>query len=261
MEFLLYVMAGALVGLIVGLTGIGGGSLMTPLLLMFGIPPHIAVGTDLLYASITKASGVVAHYKQNNIRWAITGLLALGSIPSAIITGMILQSHFEDYKEYTGVITTCLGVMLVLTATLLIFRKKLQLFAKHQSDLKQKSWIQKNKAAITVVMGALLGVLVTLSSVGAGAIGTAILIVLYPHLRSINVIGTDIAHAVPLTLIGGLVHLSLGNVDYSLLGALLVGSIPAIHLGSKLGSRLPENILRAALASLLMALGFKYILF
>ncbi len=261
MEFLLYVMSGALVGLIVGLTGIGGGSLMTPLLMMLGIPPHIAVGTDLLYASITKASGVVSHQKQKNIRWEITGLLALGSIPLAILTGFVLSAYFTDFKQYTGAITTSLGIMLLLTASMLVFRGRIQVFAKRQSDLKQTSWLQSNKAILTVIMGALLGVLVTLSSVGAGAIGTVILLILYPHLRSIHVIGTDIAHAVPLTLIGGLVHLSLGNVDFYLLGALLIGSIPAIHLGTKLGSRLPERILRTGLATLLMGLGAKYVFF
>ncbi len=261
MEFLLYIISGAFVGLVVGLTGIGGGSLMTPLLLMFGIPPHVAVGTDLLYASITKASGVVTHHKQKTIRWEITWLLALGSIPAAILTGFILKSFFSDFQQYTGVITTSLGVMLIITASMLIFRQKLQMFAQHQADLKQSSWLQKNKAILTILMGVLLGVFVTLSSVGAGAIGTAILLVLYPHLRSINIIGTDLAHAVPLTMIGGLVHLSLGNVDFTLLGALLIGSIPAIQLGSKLGTRLPENLLRTGLAALLMALGTKYVFF
>jgi uncharacterized membrane protein YfcA len=261
MEFLLYITSGALVGLIIGLTGIGGGSLMTPLLLMFGIPPHVAVGTDLLYASITKASGVVTHHKQKSIRWEITWLMALGSIPAAIITGLVLHSYFNDFKQYTGVITTSLGVMLIITACMLIFRNKIQVFSQRQADLKRVGVLQKNKAALTIAMGVLLGAFVTLSSVGAGAIGTAILLVLYPHLRSINIIGTDLAHAVPLTLIGGLIHLSLGNVDFALLGALLIGSIPAIHLGSKLGTKLPENILRTVLASLLLGLGVKYVFF
>lgn len=261
MEFLLYAMSGAFVGLIVGLTGIGGGSLMTPLLLLFGIPAHIAVGTDLLYAALTKASGVVSHHKKGNIRWNVTLLLALGSIPFAIITGLILQHYFVDYQHYTGILTSTLGVMLVLTACLLLFRKRIQIFANKQADLNKSSSLQKNKALITVLMGVFLGVFVTLSSVGAGAIGTAILLILYPRMRSINVVGTDIAHAVPLTLIGGLVHLSLGNVDFALLGALLVGSIPAIHLGTRLGSKLPEHILRNSLALLLMLLGVKYIVF
>ncbi len=234
---------------------------MTPLLLMFGIPPHIAVGTDLLYASITKASGVVAHHKQKSIRWEITWLMALGSIPAALLTGFILHAYFDDFKQYTGVITTCLGVMLIITACMLIFRKKLQVLSQKQADLKRVSVLQKNKAVLTIAMGVLLGAFVTLSSVGAGAIGTAVLLVLYPHLRSINIIGTDLAHAVPLTLIGGLIHLSLGNVDFELLGALLIGSIPAIHFGSKLGTRLPESILRTVLASLLMGLGAKYVFF
>ena len=261
MDFLLYAISGAFVGLIVGLTGIGGGSLMTPLLLLFGIPPHIAVGTDLLYAAITKASGVVSHHKRKTIKWSITLTMALGSIPAAVITGLILSHFFLDYQEYTGVITTSLGVMLVLTATLLIFRKRLQVFANRQADLSGKGWLQSNKTALTFLMGIILGALVTLSSVGAGAIGTAILLVLYPKLKSMNIVGTDLAHAVPLTLIGGLVHLSLGNVDYNLLLALLVGSIPAIHLGTKLGTKIPENILRQALALLLLLLGTKYIFF
>ena len=261
MDFLLYAMSGALVGLVVGITGIGGGSLMTPLLLLFGIPPHIAVGTDLLYAAITKASGVVAHHKQKTIRWPITLLMVAGSIPSAIITGIILSAFFDDYQHYTGIITTTLGVMLIITATLLLFRKRLQLFAERQANLSGASWLQTNRAALTIIMGVVLGIFVTLSSVGAGAIGTVVLLILYPYLRSIQIVGTDLAHAVPLTLIGGLVHLSLGNVDYALLGALLLGSIPAIHFGTKIGAYLPENLLKNVLAGLLLILGIKYIIF
>ncbi len=260
MEFLLYALAGATVGFIVGITGIGGGSLMTPLLIMFNIPPHVAVGTDLLYASITKASGVVAHHRQRTIRWPVAGLLALGSIPAALLTGFVLMFYFTDYKQYTHVITTSLGVMLILTAALLLFRGQLQKFASRQASDKT-SFVQQHRATMTVLMGVLLGVFVTLSSVGAGAIGTAILLVLYPALRSINIVGTDLAHAVPLTLVGGLVHLSLGNVDYALLGALLLGSLPAIHFGTKVGNHLPDNILRPALASLLMIIGGKYVFF
>lgn len=261
MDFLLYTMSGALVGLIVGITGIGGGSLMTPLLLLFGIPAHIAVGTDLLYAAITKASGVVSHHRQKTIRWPITLLMVAGSIPSAIVTGVILSFFFDDYQHYTGIITTSLGIMLVVTAVLLLCRKRLQVFAQRQADLKNTSWIQSNRAMLTIIMGVVLGVFVTLSSVGAGAIGTVALLILYPYLRSIQIVGTDLAHAVPLTLIGGLVHLSLGNIDYALLGALLLGSIPAIHLGTKVGTFLPENLLRNILATLLLVLGVKYIVF
>lgn len=261
MEFLLYVMSGALVGLVVGITGIGGGSLMTPLLLLFGIPPHIAVGTDLLYAAITKASGVVAHHKQKTINWTITLLMVAGSIPSAILTGIILSAFFDDYQHYTGIITSCLGLMLVITATLLLFRKRLQVFAERQANLSGTSWLQNNRAALTIIIGIILGIFVTLTSVGAGAIGTVVLLILYPYLRSVQIVGTDLAHAVPLTLIGGLVHLSLGNVDYALLGALLLGSIPAIHFGTKIGSHLPEALLRNILAGLLLFLGIKYMIF
>lgn len=260
MDILLYAAAGALVGLIVGLTGIGGGSLMTPILLTFGIPPHIAVGTDLLYAAITKSSGAFAHFRQKTIRWSICLLMLAGSIPTALLTGYLLKKYFGEYQHYTSLITTSLGIMLIITATLLLMRGHIQRYSqRHATDGNNLS--SQHKAALTIIMGVFLGFFVTISSVGAGAIGTAILLVLYPQLKSIKVVGTDIAHAVPLTLTGGLVHLSLGNVDYGLLFALLLGSLPAIHLGTKLGNRLPDALLRPALATLLAAIGAKYIFF
>lgn len=254
MDFFLYIVAGATVGLIVGITGIGGGALMTPLLLMFGFPPHIAVGTDLMYASITKAGGAISHHKQNHVRWSLVKLLAIGSIPSALITGLILSFYFTDSKQYGALLSNTLGVMLLLTAIVILFRHRLQRNA-------QRSHIGRYKPAFTIAMGVFLGAMVTLSSVGAGAIGTAILMLLYPALRSVNIVGTDIAHAVPLTLAGGLIHMMLGNVDFQLLGALLIGSLPAIYLGSSLSKHMPEKLLKPVLASLLLTLGAKYAFF
>jgi uncharacterized membrane protein YfcA len=256
MDILLYILAGAGVGFIVGLTGIGGGALMTPLLLLFGFPAHIAVGTDLMYASITKASGAISHHRQGHVNWSILRKLAVGSITAALITGVVLDQFFDDPEQYSHILTNVLGAMLLFTACTIVFRTTLQ----HWSS----RLIGDNPTRIghlTIAMGVILGVLVTLSSVGAGAIGTAILMILYPALRSTNVVGTDIAHAVPLTLAAGLIHLYLGNIDFILLGALLIGSLPAIQVSSRLARHIPENILRSLLASLLFGLGIKYALF
>lgn len=257
MDILLYILAGASVGFIVGITGIGGGALMTPLLLLFGFPPNIAVGTDLMYASITKASGVISHHRQKHVEWKLVKLLAMGSLPAALITGYSLQNIFEDSENYEILIKNSLGFMLLLTAFVVIFRKQLQRFT-----LRKKSpTSEKTRDLITFSMGIVLGILVTLTSVGAGAIGTAVLMLLYPALRSTNVVGTDIAHAVPLTACAGLVHMALGNVDFELLFALLVGSIPAIQIGSKVSHHLPDSVLKPLLASILLFLGAKYAFF
>ena len=245
MDILLYILAGAGVGFIVGLTGIGGGALMTPLLLLFGFPAHIAVGTDLMYASITKASGAISHHRQGHVNWSILRKLAVGSITAALITGVVLDQFFDDPEQYSHILTNVLGAMLLFTAW------SSRLIGDNPTRI----------GHLTIAMGVILGVLVTLSSVGAGAIGTAILMILYPALRSTNVVGTDIAHAVPLTLAAGLIHLYLGNIDFMLLGALLIGSIPAIQVSSRLARHIPENILRSLLASLLFGLGIKYALF
>jgi uncharacterized membrane protein YfcA len=257
MDILLYILAGASVGFIVGITGIGGGALMTPLLLLFGFPPNIAVGTDLMYASLTKASGVYSHHKQKHVEWKLVKLLALGSLPAALITGFSLQNLFEDSVSYEALIKNSLGFMLLLTAFVVFFRKQIQ-----RLTLRIKSTNnEKSRDISTILMGIVLGVLVTMTSVGAGAIGTAALMLLYPALRSSHVVGTDIAHAVPLTACAGLIHMALGNVDFGLLFALLVGSIPAIQLGSKVSHHLPDGVLRPLLASILFLLGAKYAFF
>lgn len=260
MELLLYIAAGALVGFAVGLTGVGGGSLMTPLLLLFGFPPHVAIGTDLLYASITKSSGIYMHQKRGTIRWRVMGLLALGSIPAAALTTLLLATVFGDAREYASLLTTSLGVMLIITATVLLFKRRIQIKSHEGSSPLLRS-VQHHRAAWTVAMGLVLGALVTLSSVGAGAIGTALLLVLYPRLAPVQVVGTDLAHAVPLTLVAGLGHLFLGHVDFKLLTALLIGSLPAIWAGTHLGTRLPDRVLHPILVTVLLALGVKYAVF
>jgi uncharacterized membrane protein YfcA len=257
--FLLYILAGAVVGLAVGITGVGGGSLMTPLLLLFGFPPNIAIGTDLLYAAITKSGGIYSHQKQGNIQWSLVRRLAWGSLPAAIITSLALHFLFGDANEYSHILTFSLGIMLVFTSSVLFFRQRLKVG--HQVKGKLLTFAHKHSALFTVAMGVILGVFVTLSSVGAGAIGAAILMTLYPNLPARKIVGVDIAHAVPLTFIAGFAHLLLGNVDFVLLGSLLLGSLPAVILGAKLSTKIPNNFLQPILASLLMILGVKFVFF
>ncbi|RMF17471.1 MAG: sulfite exporter TauE/SafE family protein [Gammaproteobacteria bacterium] len=260
MELLLYILAGAGVGFLVGLTGVGGGSLMTPLLILFGFPPHVAIGTDLLYASITKSSGVISHARQKTIDWKVVATLGAGSLPASILTAVLLALYFPDASAYQHVLTIALGFMLILTSVVLVFRDRI-VAARLKASASSRSFSQRHRPAITLISGVVLGILVTLSSVGAGAIGTAILLFLYPALAASRVVGTDLAHAVPLTLIAGIGHVTLGNVDYALLAALLIGSLPAIQAGTWLSRRLPSAMLRPALASMLMIIGVKYAFF
>lgn len=259
MEFLLHIAAGAGVGFAIGLTGVGGGSLMTPLLLLFGYPAPVAIGTDLLYAAFTKASGAIAHHKRGNVNWRIVILLALGSIPVSILLHVFyLEPGLQDSEEFENLLTTSLGVMLIVTALILIFREKLRKGAIENRPPQIMSFLHKHREKATFLMGLLLGVCVTLSSVGAGAFGAAILLTLYSSSSAVKVIGTDIAHAVPLTLIAGLGYLVSGYVDLELLLSLLLGSLPAIHLGSKVSDRISDGVLQKILIGLLLSLGLYY---
>lgn len=256
MEFVQYIIAGAGVGLAVGLTGVGGGSLMTPLLLWFGIPLHIAVGTDLLFAAVTKSGGVIVHSVQKSVRWDLVMLLGIGSLPSAGITILVLNFLFESPDQYAGIITSTLGLTLILTSAAIIFRGRLSELAGQSQHINETSL-----RLLTPLLGAVLGVLVTLSSVGAGAIATAILMIVYPKLQGLKIVGTDIAHAVPLTLFAGLGHFYLGNVDLMLLGALLIGSLPAVSIGARLGKHLPDRFMKPLLATMLCGIGIKFAFF
>ena len=266
---LAYIFSGFAVGLLVGVTGVGGGSLMTPLLVfLFGFQPAVAVGTDLLFASITKTSGVWVHHgKHGSVNWKIVGLLSLGSLPFAVLTIIVLKHLISIGKETTGLITFSLGIALLLTACALLVRSVLL----HKSaQLKLAGNVQNNgesagrfshlQVPATILTGAILGVLVTLSSVGAGALGTVALIFLYPRMSTLKIVGTDLAHAIPLTAVAGLGHLTLGHVDFILLGSLLIGSLPGIWVGSHLSAKVPERFLRPILASVLMLIGLKFVL-
>ena len=250
----LYSVSGLAVGLLVGFTGVGGGALMTPLLvLLFHIHPATAVGTDLLYAGATKSVGTAVHGWRGSVDWGIVWRLAAGSVPAAAIT-LLAMAHFHAKTEGVhGTITTVLGVALILTAVAILFRRIiLKFFADKVGDFEPG-----RRTIFTVVLGAVLGVLVSLSSVGAGAIGVTVLLVLYPKLPAAKLVGSDIAHAVPLTLLAGFGHWMMGSVDFTLLFSLLTGSIPGIIIGSLISSRVPDRVLRPILASTLAVVGGK----
>lgn len=250
---LAYTVSGLAVGFIVGLTGVGGGSLMTPLLvLVFGIHPATAVGTDLLYASVTKSAGAWVHARRGNVDWKLVGAMAAGSVPAALATIAALHLLGIDSKSTSGVITVSLGVAILLTAVALLFKERLTRLARRPGG---GEWRARHAYLAAGITGAVIGVLVSLSSVGAGALGVTALFWLFPAMATVRIVGSDIAHAVPLTAVAGLGHFALGTVDLTLLGSLLLGSLPGIWIGSHLSSRVPEHWLRPMLASLLIFVG------
>jgi uncharacterized membrane protein YfcA len=255
----LYILSGFLVGAIVGITGVGGGSLMTPLLvLLFGVSPVTAVGTDLLFAAVTKTGGAWAHARRGGVDWKIVGLLAAGSVPASALTLAWLHFFVSDQKALASVVSVGLGFALLLTAGALLLRERLRRWAAQRSAGRSAP-TARDTAKRTIAVGAVLGVLVSVSSVGAGALGVTALFFLYPGFAAARIVGTDIAHAVPLTLVAGLGHAAAGAVDWSLLASLLIGSLPGIWLGSHIGQALPERVLRGALATMLVLIGGKLV--
>ena len=248
-----FVVAGLLVGFIVGMTGVGGGSLMTPILLWFGIPASTAVGTDLLYAALTKAGGVIVHHRQKHVDWKLVMTLAAGSVPASLLTLLFLSTLPAGGEHQDALLRFMLGVALFLTALAILGKSWL---LKHVPERFRSPDFAPSPRLVALV-GAVLGVLVTLSSIGAGALGTLALFLLFPLLPTARLIGSEIAHAVPLTLVAGLGHAGLGNVEWSLLLTLLCGSLPGIWLGSHLAGRVHERFLRPALAIMLAIIGAK----
>jgi hypothetical protein len=252
-----YSLSGFIVGLLVGMTGVGGGSLMTPILiLLFGVHPTTAVGTDLLYAAATKTGGSLIHGLGGTIDWRVVGRLAAGSVPMTTLTLFVLSRLDIKGPVADQVVTVVLSTALFATAGVLIFRKRITAaYAKRVGELDPR-----RTAALTVAMGVALGVLVSISSVGAGAIGVTALILLYPRLPTVRIVGSDIAHAVPLTLLAGIGHWIMGSIDFLMLGSLLMGSLPGIFVGSYMSARVPDVALRLTLAATLIVAGSKLVL-
>lgn len=254
---LTYVLSGFAVGLLVGMTGVGGGSLMTPLLtLLFGVPPSVAVGTDLAFASITKGFGTFTHRLRGTVRWDIVRRLCAGALPAAVLATLALKQYGALDAHIGQVIRYSIAGSVLLTVTALLFKANLLAWvnAKPSRQLHGRAL-----TAATVVAGAVLGILVTISSIGAGAIGATLLVMLYPRMSSAEVAGTDIAYAVPLTAIAAFGHWWLGSIDWTLLGTLLLGSVPGITLGSWAARAIPERFLRGVLATTLTAVAAKLI--
>lgn len=254
MDFLA-VLSGFGVGAIVGMTGVGGGSLMTPLLIgLFKLNPAVAIGTDLWFAALTKTGGAVAHARHGHLDRRITTLLLAGSLPAAVAT--ITLMHLTGItKSWASALSLSLGIALLLTALVIANKDAWQ-----RLGLKLERWLpESRKPALTMASGVILGVLVTLSSIGAGALGATLILLLYPRLPAQRLVGTDIAHAVPLTLVAGIGHATLGHVNWGLLVALLVGSLPGIWLGAQLTKTMPERFVRGLLCISLVTAGLKVI--
>ncbi|MBI3222282.1 MAG: sulfite exporter TauE/SafE family protein [Nitrosomonadales bacterium] len=257
----MYTLSGFLVGLIVGVTGVGGGSLMTPLLvLFFGVSPATAVGTDLLYASLTKTLGGWVHSKRGTVDWKVFGLLAMGSLPAAVVTIALLKYLALDEKTLRSLVTSVLSVALLATATALLLKDQIKKLGRRKDGTVYELHHRYLPAA-TIVTGVIVGALVTISSIGAGVLGTVALLFLYPRMPSVKIVGTDIVHAVPLTALAGMGHLALGTVDLVLLGSLLLGSLPGIYIGSHLSAKVPEKVLRPVLAVMLLIIGLKMVFY
>ena len=252
---LIAVFSGFGVGAIVGMTGVGGGSLMTPLLLsVFKLNPAMAIGTDLWFAACTKVSGSVAHHRHGHVDYRIVGFLLAGSIPASLAT-LALMHLTGITKGWASTLTFSLGIALLLTAVTVAFKE-----VWYKVGLRLEKWIpESRKPAFTVLSGLILGVLVTLSSIGAGAIGATLILLLYPRMEARKLVGSDIADAVPLTLVAGIGHATLGHVNWALLVALLLGSIPGIWLGAQLTKSLPEKWVRGLLCASLVTAGLKVI--
>lgn len=244
--FIVLVGGGFIVGFLIGITGVGAGSLTTPLLISgVGVAPAVAVGTDLLFAAITKASAAWRHHSLGNVDWGILRWLAAGSLPGAAVVLGWLYLAEPDTNVLAGYIRQVLAVALIISATAIVLHVIIKDRTPHTPDP-----VTVRKLP-TLGYGAILGALVALTSVGAGAIGVAVLAGLYPLMLARRVVGTDIVHAVPLTLLAGVGHAGLGNIDVNVLLGLLVGSVPGIALGSRVTGFLPDWLLRVLLAVVL----------
>lgn len=251
------IISGALVGLLVGFTGVGGGALMTPLLLLFfGIVPTVAVGTDLWFAAITKMFATPVHHGHGLIDWQVVRRLWMGSLSASSITLVWMHYHPMNGTSF-DLVKGAIAIAVMLTAIAMLFQRSLHAVGRRLRTTQAASF-RSMQAPLTIAAGVVLGVLVTLTSVGAGALGAVFLVYLYPlRLTPPRLIATDIVHAIPLAIFAGLGHLLIGNVDGGLLLNLLIGSVPAVIIGAMLSSRLPHRWLRVGLVVVLLAVGGK----
>lgn len=253
-----YVASGFLVGLLVGLTGVGGGSLMTPLLTaIFGISPKVAVGTDLAFAAITKGTGTLIHRMRGTVNWHVVRLMCLGSLPAALLSIIALHYFGNLDAAITKIIRWSIAFSVMLTVVVLLFKGRLM----NWLNAHPEKWLNpRQQTVVTIIGAAIIGILVTVSSIGAGAIGATFMAFVHPRLRAAEIAGTDIAYAVPLTALAAIGHASLGTINWVLLASLLVGSLPGITIGSYASKSVPEKILRGILAATLTAVAGKMVM-
>lgn len=250
-----YSLAGLVVGIAVGATGVGGGSLMTPILILFyGISPKLAVGTDLLYASISKSWGVALHSRNGSMSWGIVARLSLGSVPAAIAMLLFIDSHGSS-ADLDRWIKLTLAVAVITTATFTLLQEPILKLVKRSENANGIGYFERHQQIGTILSGVLIGAVVTISSVGAGVIGMMLLMMLYPKEQPLKLVGADLAHAVLITGLAGLGHAKLGAVNYALLGWLLLGALPGIWIGSRLGFRMNAKALKRAIAVMLIVAG------
>lgn len=255
MDHIAFVMSGLVVGTAVGATGVGGGSLMTPLLiLVYGVNPAVAVGTDLMYASISKSFGVLLHGRNGTVDWKLVWRMALGSVPACLLALLFLHS-LKPGPGTDRVIKATLALAIVTTSLFALVRGRLKKTTRQGRMTQIAASIERNQRPLTIAAGAVIGALVTLSSVGAGALGMVVLLLLYPRQEPIKLVGSDLAHAVLITAIAGLGHASMGTVDYKMLVWLLTGALPGIWLGTRISFNLPAEPLKRVIAGLLVFVG------
>lgn len=248
-------MMGLIVGFLVGLTGVGGAALLTPFLILLGINPVVAVGTDFVYNSITKLFGSIQHFRQKTINLQLVKYLAIGSIPSALIALLFLQIYGSTQYLQGEIIKTALGYVLIIVAIATIIKT---LFGQ---KFKQNTYMEKpldQKVTVTIMVGVILGFIVGLTSVGSGSLFALAMLYLY-NLKASELVGTDIAHAFILVTVSGIIHMGLGNVNFMLVLNLLVGSIPGVILGSTLSAKVPVKPLRTFIGILILMSGIKLI--
>lgn len=251
-----YSLAGALTGFVVGLTGVGGGALMTPiLLLVFGVSPATAIATDLWFAAITKVVGARIHHANGQVDWQVAKRLWLGSLPLALFVVVLVSLGAQVAKVEW--LSKAIGVVVLITAVGLLAAPRLMAYARNRR-VSQAERFKAMQPVLTVASGAALGLCVALTSVGAGALGSVMLLFLYPlRMTPHRLVATDIVHAIPLAVVAGLGYLLAGMVDGWMLISLLLGSVPAVLLGSLLAGKITGRWIQIGLALVLMAAGIK----
>lgn len=256
-----YILVGALTGAIVGCSGVGGAAIMTPILILLGVNPVTAVGTDLIFSFVTKVLAIKNYHAQRNVDWAVVKRLCLGSIPASIAVLSILF-WVHDTAKIDHFLKPVLGYVLLLVAFILMLKTLQEMH--FQKSTKNKSWaftnwIRKHQATFTILSGIILGSIVTLTSIGAGSIGVVLIYALYHRLPTLKIIGTDLAQALFITFVASIGHGIEGHINYTLLFFLLLGSVPAVLTSSYYARYLPEKFIRMVLIIVLLITGIRFI--